>query len=244
MTEGIRIAMWSGPRNISTAMMYSFDNRPDCYATDEPLYANFLKNTEIEHPDAEKVIECYDTNLDSIVDRLTGPIPDGKQIWYQKHMCHHVERDSELSWIDGLSNCFLIRDPREVLLSLSKITDVVDLWVTGLPQQMRILGHVVDKTGENPPIIDARDILENPVGVLSSLCEIIGIRFREEMVSWKPGPRDCDGIWAKHWYSSVWKSSGFSLPHPREGQLKREYLNILGEAEEMYDELWSRRLGA
>ena len=241
MTE-TRIAMWSGPRNISTAMMYSFHNRDDCYASDEPLYANFLLSTGTPHPDAQEVIESHETDLDAVISGLTGPIPEGKSIWYQKHMCHHISDESDLSWIDGLTNCFLIRDPREVLLSLSKITDVLDLRVTGLTQQIRILNHVYSKSGEYPPIIDSRDVLENPRKTLSSLCGCVGIPFSEDMLSWDPGPRDCDGIWAKNWYSSVWGSSGFMPYSPREGELSPELSAVLEEANPIYEELRSRRI--
>jgi len=242
VAEEIRIAMWSGPRNISTAMMYSFDNRPDCFATDEPLYANYLLSTKTPHPDADVVIDHYDTDLESLISHLTGPIPDDMSVWYQKHMCHHVAADADLDWLDGLTNCFLIRDPREVLLSLSNITDVVNLWVMGLPQQMRILSHVIETTGKDPPIMDARDVLENPVGMLSALCDRLEIEYMDEMASWEPGPRDCDGIWARHWYDSVWKSIGFSPYTPRDGRLRPEHDSVLEEAKPLYDELWSKRL--
>ena len=244
MDEGTRVAMWSGPRNISTAMMYSFDNRSDCFATDEPLYANYLLSTKTAHPDADEVIDHYETDLESIISHLTGSIPDDMPVWYQKHMSHHVTEDADLDWLDGLTNCFLIRDPREVLLSLSNVTDVVNLWVMGLPQQVRILSHVVETTGKEPPIIDARDVLEDPVGMLSALCDRLEIEYVDEMVSWDPGPRDCDGIWARHWYDSVWKTTGFSPYTPREGQLSPEHDSVLEEAMPLYDELWSRRLGA
>ena len=109
---------------------------------------------------------------------------------------------------------------------------------------MRILSHVVETTGKEPPIIDARDVLEDPVGMLSALCDRLEIEFVDEMVSWDPGPRDCDGIWARHWYDSVWKTTGFSPYTPREGQLSPEHDSVLEEAMPLYDELWSRRLGA
>ena len=142
-----RIAMWSGPRNISTALMYSFENRFDCHATDEPLYASFLLNSGTPHPGAEEVIEKNETDLGKVITTLTGPIPDEKQIWYQKHMCHHIPDDSDISWIDDFENCFLIRNPRDVLLSLSKITESIDLLSTGLPQQLTIFRHVIKSKG-------------------------------------------------------------------------------------------------
>ena len=240
MTRGTKVAMWSGPRNISTAMMYSFHNREDCHATDEPLYANFLLSTGIAHPGAKEVIEKHESNLEIVISELTGPIPRGKKVWYQKHMCHHITDWSDLSWIDGLRNCFLIREPRDVLLSLSKISDVIDLDLTGLPQQLRILEHV-SNSGRDPLVVESRDILENPRNVLSSLCGSLGIPFSEKMLSWKPGPRDCDGIWGKNWYSSVWDSSGFK-PYPEtDEELGPELEELLEEAKPIYDLLRSMK---
>lgn len=225
-------------------MMYAFDNRLDCHATDEPLYANFLMSTGTQHPGAKAVMEKHETDLDQVISQLTGPIPEGKPIWYQKHMCHHVMDDSDISWIDGLTNCFLIRDPREVLLSLSKITDSIDLRSTGLPQQNRIVEHVTGKLGFNPPILDSKEILENPGALLGELCDSIGINFDEKMLSWEPGPRDCDGIWAEYWYGSVWESSGFAPPSPRWGELNPHLSGILDEAMPLYQKLREIRVRA
>ena len=147
--DSTRVAMWSGPRNISTALMYSFENRSDCYATDEPLYASFLLKSGTPHPGAEEVIENNEAEVGKIIKTLTGPIPDEKQLWYQKHMCHHLPPDSDISWIDNFKNCFLIRNPREVLLSLSKITASIDLLSTGLPQQLTIFRHVIKSSGKS-----------------------------------------------------------------------------------------------
>jgi len=236
--------MWSGPRNISTAMMYSFDNRSDCYATDEPLYANFLMSTGTNHPGAREVMENHETDRELVISQLIGPIPNGKKIWYQKHMSHHLMEDSDISWIDGLTNCFLIRDPREVLLSLSKITDSIDLLSTGLPQQIRIVEHLIAEFGSIPPILDSNDVLGGPVALLSKLCDSIGINFDENMISWEPGPRNCDGIWAEYWYDSVWSSSGFSPPSPRVGELNSALSEVLEEAMPLYQQLRDIRIRA
>ena len=234
--------MWSGPRNISTAMMYAFDNRLDCHATDEPLYANFLMSTGTQHPGAKEIMEKHEADLDRLISQLTGPIPEGKSIWYQKHMCHHVMDDSDISWIDGLTNCFLIRDPREVLLSLSKITDSIDLRSTGLPQQIRIVEHVTKQSGFIPPILDSKEILENPRALLRELCDLVGINFDQKMLSWEPGPRACDGVWAEYWYGSVWASSGFSPPSPREGELNSYLSGVLDEAMPLFQKLHGIRV--
>ena len=240
--DSTRIAMWSGPRNISTALMYSFENRSDCYATDEPLYASFLLKSGTPHPGAEEVIENNESEVGKIITTLTGPIPDKKQIWYQKHMCHHLPPDSDISWIDNFKNCFLIRDPREVLLSLSKITDSIDLLSTGLPQQLTIFKHVIKSSRKIPPVIDSADVLEDPESILSVLCESIGIPFSKRMLSWEPGPRNCDGLWGKYWYDSVWKSSGFSPPTPKDGVLSEHLHSVLEESTIIYQELREMRI--
>ena len=139
MADGVSIAMWSGPRNISTAMMYSFDNREDCFASDEPLYSHYLARTGIKHPDADAVIAHHEVDVNSVVDYLTGEIPGDAGVWYQKHMCHHIIDGVDLNWVGAMRHCFLIREPREVLLSLAKKTDAIDAWATGLPQQARII---------------------------------------------------------------------------------------------------------
>ena len=242
VVEGVSIAMWSGPRNISTAMMYSFDNRGDCFASDEPLYAHYLSQTGIKHPDADAVMTHHETDADVVTDYLTGTIPGGANVWYQKHMCHHILPDMGTGWLTSLENCFLIRDPREVLLSLSRITDEVSLWATGLPQQARLLEQVAEESGEVPPILDARDILEDPRGMLELLCERVGIRFNEKMLSWRPGPRECDGVWAEHWYDSVWSSTGFSPYRARTGDLTPGHEEILSQALPIYEDMHSRRM--
>jgi len=242
VADGVSIAMWSGPRNISTAMMYSFDNRRDCFAIDEPLYAHYLTQTGIHHPDAGKVIAHYESDSAKVVDYLTGQIPGDASIWYQKHMCHHILPGMDTDWLDPLSNCFLLRDPREVLLSLARITDEVSLWSTGLPQQVRLMELVAKSSGRIPPILDSRDILEDPEGILRLLCDEIGIDFSDRMLSWKAGPRQCDGIWGEHWYDSVWSSTGFAPYRPRRGELTPEHEAILEQATPLYESMHRLRL--
>jgi hypothetical protein len=223
-------------------MMYSFDNREDCYSTDEPLYANFLQSTGTPHPGAQEVIASHETDLEVVISHLTGPIPNRMPIWYQKHMCHHVMDDADISWIDGLANCFLIRNPRDVLISLSKITDSIDLRATGLPQQIRIFDYVSRISGRTPPIVDSEEILVNPSAVLAKLCEAVGVPFTEKMLSWKPGPRNCDGIWAKNWYDSVWATSGFIPSSHRAVELSAHLSSVFEEAMPIYRELREMRI--
>ena len=237
-----RIAMWSGPRNISTAMMYSFDNRQDSYCSDEPLYGHYLDRTGITHPGAQKVVDSGETNWEKVVDSLCGEIPNGAEIWYQKHMTHHLLPHIDLDWISKLTNCLLIRDPREVLLSMSKKTDQIDVMATGLPQQNRLFDHLLETTGEIPTIIDSGDILKNPERMLFKLCDVLEIPFDKSMLSWQAGPRECDGIWAEYWYDAVWESTGFAQYRPRIGELAPEYQVYYDECQIFYDRLHSFRL--
>ena len=179
-----RIAMWSGPRNISTAMMYSFDNRQDSYCSDEPLYAHYLANTGVTHPGAQMVVDNGETDWQKVVDSICGEIPNGAEIWYQKHMTHHLLPHINLDWVLSLTNCLLIRNPREVLLSMSKKTDQLNVMATGLPQQNHLFNHLLESTGEIPTIIDSEDILKNPERVLSKLCDVLKVPFDKSMLSW------------------------------------------------------------
>jgi|TARA_B110001454_G_scaffold76364_1_gene73942 hypothetical protein len=242
VTNPIRIAMWSGPRNISTAMMYSFDNRDDTIAIDEPFYAHYLQKTAVDHPDSQLVIQAGETDWQIVANRIsTGPTKEAK-IYYQKHMAHHLFQEMHGDWMKSLTHCILIREPREVLLSLSKKIDNIDARSTGIPQQVELLETLQSLTGQNPPVIDSRDVLENPQGMLSSLCQSIDIPFDESMLSWKPGPRECDGIWAPHWYDVVWKSNGFSKYQARHGELNQELEDVYSECKGYYEKLYNQRL--
>jgi len=242
MTEPLRIAMWSGPRNISTALMRSWGNRPDTFVCDEPLYAHYLKVTGADHPGADEVIAHQEPDWREAVAALVGDVPEGKPIYYQKHMAHHLLPDIGRDWLDHLTHTFLIRDPREMLLSLSKILSNPGADATGLPQQVEIFDWALVKTGATPPVVDARDILENPRGMLGALCKALGVDFREEMLSWPPGRRVTDGVWAKYWYESVEKSTSFQPYRPREEPLPPELNPVLAECQAYYDKLYSQRL--
>ena len=158
----IRIAMWSGPRNISTAMMRSWGNRPHTIVVDEPFYAFYLKATGKKHPGAEEVIANGETDWRKIVEQLTGPVPGGKRVYFQKQMTHHLLPEIDRQWIVDLTNCFLIRNPREVILSYIKRNPEPALEDLGFVQQAEIFDFVREQTGKTPPVIDAHDVLENP----------------------------------------------------------------------------------
>jgi hypothetical protein len=237
-----RIAMWSGPRNISTAMMRSWGNRPDTFVTDEPLYAHYLKETRLPHPGAEEVIAHDENDWRKVVSFITGPIPQGKAIWFQKQMSHHLLSHIEMDWLDRVTNCFLIREPKEMLTSLIAVTPNPKLPDTGLPQQVKLFDWVRKKSGEIPPVVDARDVLENPRGVLEKLCTAVGVAFADAMLHWPPGRRATDGIWAKHWYASVENTTGFQPYKPKNDPVPVEFIGLLKECETLYQQLHRHRI--
>jgi len=206
----LHIAMWSGPRNISTAMMRAWENRGDTAVIDEPFYAHYLQATGVNHPGREDVLRSQSTDRREVAAMLTGPIPDGKPIWYQKHMTQHVLPDMSLDWLDQVTNCFLIRDPESVVASFTVQRPDAAAWELGFEQQARLFDHVCDRLGHAPPVIDADDVLKDPRGMLGALCATLGIPFTDRMLHWPPGPRASDGVWAPHWYAAVERSTGFA----------------------------------
>jgi len=240
----MRIAMWSGPRNISTAMMRSWGSRPDTFVCDEPLYAHYLRATGIEHPGAAEVIAHHESDWRVVVRDLTGPIPRGRAIWYQKHMAHHLLPEIDRGWLGEMTNCFLVRDPREMLTSLVRVLPDPTLPETGLPQQVEIYRREAERTGSTPPVLDARDVLEDPRGVLGALCDRLGIAFDEAMLSWEPGPRETDGIWARHWYAAVEASTGFNAYAPKPDRIPDRLKTLHEACERLYAELYKDRIVA
>lgn len=244
MTEGLRVAMWSGPRNISTTMMRAWENREDTVVVDEPLYAHYLVATGVDHPGREEVIASQPTDWRTVAKRLTGPIPGGKAIWYQKHMTQHVLADMDLGWLDGLANCFLIRRPELVVASFTKVRPDAAPWELGFEQQTRIFGHVSQRLGTAPPILDAEDVLRDPKGMLGALCRRLGIPFSERMLHWPAGRRASDGVWATHWYAAVERSTGFEPFEPRTPELTPFQAELAAICRPHYDALARHRLTA
>jgi len=234
--------MWSGPRNISTALMRSFENRQDTVVTDEPFYAYYLLKTGHNHPGRETIIASQEADWKMVVRFLTGPVPGGKAIWYQKHMTHHILPPMDMDWVLTMINCFLIRDPREVILSYLKQIDKPTADVLGYHQQLRLYEFLSEKLGQPPLVIDARDVLENPEGMLRLLCGKLGIEFTKRMLKWPPGPRDSDGVWAPLWYYNVQQSTGF-LPYRSPAEpLPEEYDALYRECLRCYESLYKLRL--
>lgn len=231
------IAMWSGPRNISTAMMRSWENRSDTMVIDEPFYAHYLDQTGIDHPAADEIIETYETDWEKVATHLTTPPTDGSTIFFQKHMTLHMLEHMGLDWLKQVKSCFLIRTPQEVLTSYIKVRPDITLEDLGFPQQERIFEHVTEVLGQPPIVIDSKDVLLNPRMILSSVCERLGLPFTEEMLSWPAGSRDSDGLWSKHWYASVESSTEFAPYVPKNRPVPDRYLDILAKCEASYTKL-------
>ncbi len=241
-----RIAMWSGPRNISTAMMRSFENRPDTTVVDEPLYAAYLAATGIDHPMGSEIIAAGETDWRKVVESLFGPVPGGRRVFYQKHMTHHMIDGFGRRWLDDIINVFLIRRPESVLASYRAKRDTVSLRDIGFIEQAELFDRVADRQGVAPPVIDAADVLADPRKVLEKLCAAIGISFDDHMLSWPAGRRDSDGVWAEHWYAAVERSTGFAEPRsevPYE-ELSDELRRIADAARPLYQRLAQYRITA
>ncbi len=234
------IAMWSGPRNISTAMMYAFGNRADCEAWDEPFYGFSLKTKGNDHPMREEIIAAMETDWDKLVTKCTTP--SAKPVLYQKHMTHHMLEGFDRSFILKLTNAFLIRHPAKVLASYAQKWADVDLRAIGFIEQAEIFDQVAQKLGHAPAVIDADDVLADPRGVLEKLCAACGIQFSGEMLHWPKGPKTFDGVWAPHWYNAAWNSEGFAAGPAKPQTLPHALQTIADAALPYYDVLRPHRI--
>jgi Sulfotransferase domain len=242
MVQPVRIAMWSGPRNISTAMMRAWGNRVDTFVVDEPFYAYYLGATGKEHPGADEVIVSGETDWQKIIAHLTGPIPNGKRIFFQKQMAHHLLPEVDREWLGAVTNCFLIRDPREVIASYVKKREDPTLPDLGFMQQAEIFDFVRTRTNSVPPVVDAKDVLENPGRMLRLLCDAVGVEFSDSMLSWPPGLRETDGIWASHWYGEVAKTTSFQPYRSTDAKVPAHLEEVHDRCREAYERLYEYRL--
>jgi Sulfotransferase domain len=240
--DGARIAMWSGPRNISTAMMRSFGNRVDTVVVDEPLYAVYLRSSGIEHPAREEILASQNDDWRVVTAGLTGAVPGGRAVYYQKHMTHHLLPEVGRDWLGDVTNAFLIRDPAGVVASYAKVRGEPTLEDLGFPQQVEIFRACAQRTGTAPAVVDASDLLAAPEPMLRLLCDRLGIAFDPAMLSWPAGPRDSDGVWAPHWYAAVEASTGFAPPSTASAQVPEHLLPLLERCRPYYDELAAHRL--
>jgi hypothetical protein len=238
----VRVAMWSGPRNISTAMMRAFENRPDTVVVDEPLYAAFLARTGIDHPGRDLTLASQTTDQARAIAALQAPLPGDVRVHYAKHMAHHLADDDDLSWTTAFRNVLLVRDPGEVVASYVRAREACEPRDIGLLQQERLL-ETWQAHGVEAPVIDAGDFLRDPEGHLRWLCDWLGIGFTPLMLSWPPGPRPTDGVWAPHWYTTVLGSTGFEPWRPREVHLNEHDLAVAEACRPSYERLRALRIG-
>ena len=234
------LAMWSGPRNISTAMMYAFGNRADCTAWDEPFYAFALVHHGNDHPMRDTIIAANDSDWDRLVARCLAPVET--PLFYQKHMTHHMLAGYDRTWIKGLTNAFLIRSPERVLASYARKWSDISLRDIGFVEQAEIFDMVANQLGHAPPVVDADDILADPRAVLTRLCTACGIAFDEAMLSWQPGAKPFDGVWAPHWYNAAWVSTGFAPPEPVPVDLSAALRTIADAGRPYYERMRPFRL--
>ncbi len=238
-----RIAMWSGPRNISTAMMRSFGSRADTHVTDEPFYGAFLKASRERQPLADETMASMDCGWDNIAETLRGYPPDGEPVWYQKHMPHHMVADISIADFPDHSHAFLIRDPARVIASYAAKGANVKFENLGFERMVEYFDREADRLGHVPPVIDSMDVLRDPETVLGKLCAALAIPWDAAMLSWRPGRRPEDGVWGKHWYNRVEESSGFEAPPEGEGAVPEEGRAVYAQCLPYYERLAEWRLG-
>jgi len=224
-----RIAMWSGPRNLSTAMMYAFAARGDAAVWDEPFYAAYLRQTGQDHPMRDAILAAHEADPDKVAAACVGPIPDGKPVFYMKHMPHHMVEGFPLGWAAACVNVHLIRHPARVIASYAEKRDDVALDDIGFVQQEVIWRRFPG------PVIDSADIRRDPAGMLGKLCDAVGLRFTDRMLQWQPGPRSFDGAWAPHWYNAVHRSMGFAPAETALPEVPDRLCPLLEAAMPIYD---------
>jgi hypothetical protein len=226
-------------------MMRSFGARADCAVTDEPFYGAYLVATGLTHPMREEVTASQPTDWRKVADTLLGPPPEGKPIWYQKRMTHHMLPQFGREWSDPLVNAFLIRAPAAVLASYSHKRDDFTLEEIGLPAQAELFDRAADRLGRSPPVIESQDVLADPRGTLTALCEACGVPFDGAMLSWAPGRRASDGVWAPAWYDAVERSTGFAAPRCELGvdDLPDALKPVAEAAQPIYERLARHKLG-
>lgn len=233
--------MWSGPRNLSTAMMYSFGARPDCAVVDEPFYAAYLAATGIDHPMGDAIMASQSTDPAQVADAMTGPTPGGHPHWYQKHMTHHMIDGVPRDWMADVTNVFLIRHPARVVASYAKKREAPSLDDLGFRQQAELFEFVLG-LGQTPVVIDSSDVRANPDKALKSLCDAIDLPWNPAMLSWPSGGHADDGIWAAHWYGAVHRSTGFDGAEGDLPDLNAQYADLAEQAKPFYDAMFGHRL--
>ncbi len=238
----MRIAVWSGPRNLSTAMMYAFAARPDCAVWDEPFYAAYLSKTGLSHPLRDEILAAGLTDPAAVIARCLGNVPEGKRVFYQKHMAQHMIEGIDRSWIAQCRNVFLIRDPARVIASYAAKRQNPSLADIGFCQQAELFDQVCQRDGRAPPVLDSVEIRKDPATQLQKLCSALGLDYTPAMLHWPRGGHRNDGVWARHWYGAVWNSTGFAKPEGPLPKLPPELQKVCDAARPYYDRMAAFRL--
>ena len=233
----MRIACWSGPRNISTALMRSWSSRKDTFVSDEPFYAYYLKEQSLKHPMYKEIIEYYPNKYNEVVKNIISEIPNDKKNWYQKHMAHHLIDLNNIDWIKNFENCVLIRHPKDVINSYTKKNILTHVDELGYRQQYEIIKYLND-INKKFIVIDSNILLSNPEKILSQWCSNINLDFDISMLKWNIGNHPQDGIWWKHWYDNVVKTTHFQKFSKNKNHLDKKYQPIYDEALDYYNKLY------
>jgi hypothetical protein len=231
--------MWSGPRNISTAMMRAWENRADTQVTDEPFYAAYLATTGLDHPMRAEAIAAQPTDWQDCARHCAEGV--GAPIHFQKHMCQHMVPEAPLGWMAACRHAFLIRSPQAVAASFHKGWPQMRLDDLGFRRQAELFDHVCQITGAAPPVLEARDVLEAPEAALRALCAALDVAFDPAMLAWPAGPRASDGVWAAHWYERVNQSTGFA-PYQPPGPVPKGLEGIVAECRPHYERMSAYKL--
>lgn len=232
----------SGPRNISTALMYSFGNRPDTAIIDEPYYAYYLKKYQVAyHPGTEEILNKMSSDPQAVTDALFADRPE--QYFFIKNMAHHL-RGFDYSFIHNVKNIFLIRNPRQLIASFAKVIENPASGDIGVKRERELYDEIIENESNTPIVLDSGEVLKNPEGVLMKLCEELDIPFSNKMLSWLPGPRKEDGPWARYWYGSVHKSTGFLKKEQKYIALSKQLEDLYEEVKPHYDFLYQRSIKA
>jgi len=240
----IRIAMWSGPRNLSTAMMRSFGSRADTFVSDEPFYGCFLKTTGADHPMRDEVIASMDCDWRSVMETLSSDAPDAPPVWSQKHMWHHMTGPIGYDDFAGFTHAFLIREPERMIASYLRKRETAVFEDLGLERQAEFFDREAERLGKAPPVIDAQDVLVNPESMLSKLCGALNIPWDPAMLGWAPGRRDTDGAWGAHWYNAVENSTGFGPAETEPVDLPAEAQRLADRCGPFYERLAAHKISA
>lgn len=238
----MKIAMWSGPRNLSTAMMYAFAARGDCAVWDEPFYAPYLTKTGKAHPMADEIIASHEADPNVVARQISGSIPAKMPHFYMKHMPHHMIKGFPIDWAKSCVNVFLIRHPMRVVASYAKKHQGPTLMDLGFVQQAELFDKIASWKGRTPVVVDSTDIRANPADMLGKLCASIGLKYKDSMLEWHAGGHPDDGIWAKHWYGAVHQSTGFDQQEGPLPQLSEQYAALAEAALPYYEHLATHKL--